>query len=108
MLPWNNVFEYFRDRGRGALFFGGFSLVLGLLIGGIILGQFLGEEKSKQCVEWMFLLIGIICMARVCLAIRRVRARRLNRYKISPLSRDEISKARSKLMGRQSSGLRRA
>ena len=40
---------------------------------------------------------GVFLLVWVVLGIRRMRARRLDRYKSSPLSRDELSKARSKL-----------
>ncbi len=102
MFPWNNVFEYFRDRGRGALFFCGFSVVLGLVIGGITLGRVLGEELARKSILILFSVLGIMCLVQIALWIRRARVRRLNRYKVSPLSRDEICKARSKLMKKQS------
>lgn len=98
IFPWNRVFEHFRDRGRGALFFGGLATVLGVMIGVAILVSMVGESGAEMALACLAVLFGMIWLVQICLWIKRARTRRLNRYKISPLSRDEICKARSKLV----------
>jgi hypothetical protein len=90
---WGNVFEYFKDRRLGAVFFGTLAVVIGMLM----LGLFFGGFNLMQ--DWTLLLpgAGLMLLALIWRGFREVRARRLNRYKPSPLSRDEKAKARSKL-----------
>ncbi len=91
---WDNVFEYVKERRRGAIFF----CSLGLIIVGLLLGSAFANAGQ---VEMMLAAgTGLTLMFILLNGLRRLRAWRLNRYKSSPLSRDELIKARSKLMKR--------
>lgn len=85
---WGNVFEYFKDRRLGAVFFGWLVAVFAMLVLGIIFYRF-----------WPFVLtaFGLWLLVAIVREIHRWQARQRNRYKSSPLSRDELAKARSKL-----------
>ena len=89
---WGNIFEYFKDRRLGSVFFGTLAVVLGVLVLVAVFFQNLLHE-------WPVVLtaIGLVLVALIWRGFREMRARRLNRYKSSPLSRDEKAKARSKL-----------
>lgn len=94
---WNNVFEYFKDRRLGAVFFRTLAILFGLLIVSCILFQVAdGYDLLKY---WPFMLVvGVLMLAVfVWRCVRRWKAWQANRYKSSPLSRDELNKARSKL-----------
>ena len=86
----SHVFDYFKDRRYVPLFF----ITLSVLAVVMVLMKDLSIE-----VQMAYVLpgIGVLLMAVVVREIRRIRAERRNRYKSSPLSRDERSKARSKL-----------
>ena len=89
---WGNIFEYFKDRRLGSVFFGTLAVVLGVLVLVAVFFQNLLHE-------WPVVLtaIGLVLVALSGAAFGEMRAWRLNRYKCSPLSRDERAKARSKL-----------
>ena len=93
---WGNVFEYFKDRRVAAVFFGTLMALGGLLIGGLILYQVICAYELQDYLVYTLPGAGLILLAWVgrCIA----RARRHERYRISPLSRDEVIKARSKLV----------
>jgi predicted MFS family arabinose efflux permease len=88
---WSDVFEYFKDRRIAGVFFGTLLLLLILLPAGALLIKIAG---------WTYVLPGTIVVAitLVVRAILRMRAYGRERYKSSPLSRDELKKARSKLL----------
>ena len=96
---WGNLFEYFKERRTAGLFFGTLFAFLGaVIVGGVI------YKVTNGCPwlmgHWPALLAGLGVLLSACLvrSFRRARrARRLNRYKSTPLSRDEWVKARSKL-----------
>jgi len=90
---WGNVFEYFKDRRLGSIFFGTLGVIL------VILALAANFYKTLQ-ENWRMVLAatGLLLLALIWREFRQMRARRLNRYKISPLARDEILKARSKLV----------
>lgn len=94
---WGNVFEYFKERRLGAVFFGTLLAFIGALVGGAIVYQVAGGFNLFQ--YWPFALVGtgLLLLALIWRGFRQMRARHLNRYKSSPLSRDERAKARSKL-----------
>jgi hypothetical protein len=89
---WSNVFDHFKERRLGAVFFGALAVVVGLLLLGSAFGGFLQD--------WPMILpgMGVLLLAFIWRGIRQARARWSSRYKSSPLSRDERAKARSKLI----------
>jgi uncharacterized membrane protein len=89
---WGNIFEYFKDRRLASLFFGALGLFFLILLGVGIFYQFFLSEWPV-----ILLIIGLWLLVLIGVGWRQMRARRLDRYKCSPLSRDEMAKARSKL-----------
>jgi type VI protein secretion system component VasK len=94
---WGNVFEYFKDRRLGAVFFGTLAAIFGLLLIGIIVCQATDGFDLGQ--YWPFALAshGLLLIALIWRGLRQMRARRSARFTSSPLSRDEKAKALSKL-----------
>jgi hypothetical protein len=92
---WGSLFGHLKDCGRsGSIFIftiGGLLVVLGLA--GIICG--LGLHKYLLPAVPGAIVLGL---AWAGVAIRRARARRRQRLDHSPLSRDELRVARSKLV----------
>ena len=95
---WGNVFEYFKDRRIAGMFFGTLMVLLVLLFIGAILVQSIGAENLRTGLVYASPIATGLFLIWIWRAILRARARRRDRYKISPLSRDELRKARSKLM----------
>jgi hypothetical protein len=97
---WSNAFDFVKDRRFVPVFFitlavlFGVPLGLAFLVGTTSLGDYL---KYWPVFAGIFAVWFLISIGR---AIVQARARRRNRYKISPLSRDEMTKARSKLLKR--------
>ncbi len=93
-----NWFEYFKDRRFVPVFFVTLVVLLpGIAAGGIALRA----AESNGLLKYWPGVVGIILLVVVvliCRAAVQARARRRNRYKLSPLSRDELGKARSKLV----------
>ncbi len=93
-----NWFEYFKDRRFVPVFFVTLVVVLpGIVAGGIALRA---AERNDLLKYWpgvvgLFLLVVAVL---ICRAFVQARVRRRDRYKLSPLSRDELGKARSKLV----------
>jgi hypothetical protein len=94
---WSNVFEYFKDRRFAAVFFGTLAALFGAMIAGAILYQVICAYELQEYLPDFLPGAGVFLLVWAGLGIRRMRARRLDGYKSSPLSRDELSKARSKL-----------
>jgi membrane protein implicated in regulation of membrane protease activity len=95
---WGNVFDYYKDRRFVPVFF--VTLVV-LFAGPLVIGLILGLADAYDLLKyWPFVVTVIISSLLVSIvrAVQRERARRKDRYKIAPLSRDELNKARSKLM----------
>lgn len=90
---WGNIFEYFKDRRLGSVFFCTLAVTLVVLVLVAAFYQFLLQN-------WRIVLLGIspLLLVLIWRGIRQMRTRHLNRYKSSPLSRDEKAKARSKLI----------
>jgi membrane protein implicated in regulation of membrane protease activity len=88
---WGQVFEFVRERRNAMIFYGTLVVFLPVL-GGI-------AESYGGLQYWPYALpgLGLLLLALVWTGLRQRRTRRLNRYKSSPLSRDEMIKARSKL-----------
>src|ERR1035437_597150 len=93
---WGNVFEYFKDRRLGSVFLSTLAVVLAVLLLVAVFFQNLLQN-------WRMVLsaIGLLLAALIWRGFRQRRAMRLNRYKSTPLSRDERAKARSKLTTKQ-------
>jgi hypothetical protein len=95
---WSNLFEYAKERRNATLFLVSFALLpLVLLLGFFAWKAALALDLAAH---WPLAIpgIGLIAFALVRWRIRQRRLRRLNRYKSAPLSRDEKTKARSKLI----------
>jgi hypothetical protein len=97
---WSNVFDYFKDRRFAPVFFitlavlFGVPLAVALLVGTTNIGDYFRYWPFMAGVFTVWLLISIRR------SFVQARARRKDRYKIRPLSRDELNKARSKLLKR--------
>jgi uncharacterized membrane protein YqjE len=94
---WDNVFDYFKERRYGAIFFGSLALVFGVFAVVTVLCQVLDAYALQDYLVYALPLVGGLFLLWIICGIRRLRGRRWDRYKSSPLSRDELSKARSKL-----------
>ena len=57
----------------------------------------LPAEQVQACLAYAAPAAGMVVVGFVWTGVRRARARSRNRYRSSPLSRDEIAKARAKL-----------
>jgi uncharacterized membrane protein (DUF441 family) len=93
-----NWFEYFKDRRFVPIFFVTLAVLLpGIAAGGILLRA---AESNDLLKYWpgMVAIVLAVFIAVICRAVLSARARRRDRHKLSPLSRDELSKARSKLV----------
>lgn len=86
---WGNVFDYFKERHIAGMFLRAL-FVLGLLA--------IGFAAFYPGSMYALPAMGLYLLWRLARAIQQARARWRNRYRSSPLSRDEIQKARSKLM----------
>ena len=90
-------FDYFKDRRYVPIFF---VTLLVLFVGPLILGILFKIADAYNLLNyWPLALLGT-CLWLVILIRRAIaykRARRVDQYEISPLSRDERRKARSKL-----------
>lgn len=100
---WNNLYDKAKDRRYGILFFFslfgffGFFLMSVLtykILGGIDFGTFDLQPHFLQLVP----VIVIIMVALAWRSFRRARTQGGNKFRHGELSRDEISKARSKLV----------
>lgn len=95
---WGNVFEYFKDRRLAGVFFGTLLALGGLLLVGAILLQIICAYELQGYLVYSLPGVAVVFAALIGRGMARARARRRNGYKSSPLSRDELRKARSKLM----------
>lgn len=101
---WGNVFEYFKDRRVAAVFFGSLMALGGLLIAGLILYQVFCAYELGEYLVYSLPGVVLALLAWIGRGVARARARRRDRYKVSPMSRDELGKARSKLLKNQNLG----
>ena len=102
---WNNLYDKAKDRRYGVLFFFSLFGFFGLFLGGVIICKNLeGVDLAPLDLPSHFLelLPGflIVLAALVWRGLRRARAQKGSRFRREQLSRDEICKARSKLMNR--------
>ncbi len=102
---WGNLYDKAKDRRYGVLFFSSLIAVLIVFFLGVLLYNILGGIDFGWFdlqAHFLELVPGIIILM-VALAwrgIRRARAQRGKRFRREELSRDEIRKARSKLVNR--------
>jgi hypothetical protein len=80
--PWGNLYDHFKDRRYAALFL---ITIVGLVLSPILLPM-----------------MGLYVLGRAWSAFRLAQANRWNKLRYSPLSRDELRVARSKLLNNQS------
>jgi len=80
--PWSNLYDHFKDRRYAALFL---IALVGLVLSPILLPM-----------------VGLYVLGRGWSAFRLARANRRNQLRYSPLSRDELRIARSKLLNNRS------
>lgn len=95
---WGNVFEYFKDRRYAAVFFGTLAALVGTLIVGSILYSVVCAYELQDYIVYSLPGVAIVLFTWIGSGIAKARARARDRYKISPMSRDELNKARSKLV----------
>jgi hypothetical protein len=92
---WSSLFEHLKDCGRNATLF---ILTLGGLLVLLCLVAIICSTELHKYLLPGLPAIGVLALAWVGVVIRRARARRRQRLERSPLSRDELRVARSKLM----------
>lgn len=97
---WGNVFEYFKDRRVAGVFFGTLMALGALLVAGFIAAQVICAFNLEGYAIYALPVLALVFFVQLVRGIRRTRARSRERYKISPMSRDELTKARSKLLKR--------
>ena len=95
---WINLYDKFKDRRYGALFFVSLMSVFGLLLLGVIVEQIVGPANLREYFLQALSGVGILIVALIWRTIRRARAQRGKKFQREELSRDEVCKARSKLM----------
>ncbi len=98
---WDNVFDYAKERRLAAIFFCTLLAMGGLLIVGAILFQNVGADDMVKYLLYSLPGSVLVLLVWIGRGIALARARRQARYKPSPLSRDELDKARSKLAKQQ-------
>jgi hypothetical protein len=93
----NLIWNSFKDRRYAALFFVIFLVSIGIFFG---LLAFFQIPNFQEYVLQSLPGIGILIVALVWRSIRRARARRGEKFRRQEMSRDEIRKARSKLVNK--------
>jgi high-affinity Fe2+/Pb2+ permease len=99
---WDNVFEYFKERRYGAIFFSALVAFLMVFFIGAVVIKLIIDNGFQDYLFFAVSVMGMLFLFWIAQGIARLRRRRWDRYKSSPLSRDELSKARSKLRTKQS------
>ena len=100
---WSNVFEYFKERRLAALFFSTLALLMLVLALAAVFYQTAAGLNLLRYWPVGLPGAGLLLFSLSWRSIRRVRAQRLDRYQSTPLSRDELAKARSKLRTKSNS-----
>jgi len=94
---WTNLYDSFKDRRYGGLFLSTILVFVGLLLIGVVFKKFVGRVDWSAYFPEVLSGIGILALACGLASWRRKRAQRRNKLRYSPLSRDELRAARSKL-----------
>jgi biotin transporter BioY len=102
---WSNLYDKAKDRRYGVLFFSSLIAVFAVFLLGVLLYNILGGIDFGSFdlqAHFLELVPGIVIViaALVWRGVRRARAQRGKRFRREELSRDEICKARSKLVNR--------
>jgi hypothetical protein len=92
---WTSLFEHLKGCGRNATLF--IATLGGLLVLLCLIAIICSTELYKALLPGLPV-VGLLAAAWMIVAIRRARARRRDRLERSPLSRDELRVARSKLV----------
>ena len=98
---WDDLYDKYKDSRYGILFL--FSLLLfgGAFFLGVLVDVALRSLTNDPLLDRYFVEalpgIGLIAAAWIVLRLRQARARSRERSRYSPLSRDELRAARSKL-----------
>lgn len=95
---WCNVLDYLKDRRFGSVFFATLLALSGVAAIIFVLFQLVVAAGLQEYLVYAPPLFGLACFVWLGRSIARARARRRDRYKSSPLSRDDLNKARSKLL----------
>ena len=93
---WNNLYDKCKDRRYGVLFFISLGSVFGMCLAALIMAHIIGSSNLEGYFLPTLPATGILVVVWIVRTIRQSRQRA--RYEILPLSRDEICKARSKLV----------
>jgi uncharacterized membrane protein YfcA len=91
---WSNLYDSYKDRSYGGLFW---STILAI-IASLVLGAAIGLFNQQIYFPYLLPGIGLLAAAWIWRGLHRTRAEQKKRLQHSPLSRDELRKARSKLI----------
>ena len=95
---WSRLYDNFKDRRYGILFFGTLALVFGFLIVGVFICEAAQAYELEKYLTAAAVGAGLLFMVWVGRGIVQMRVRKYERLRFPPLSRDEMQKARSKLV----------
>jgi membrane protein implicated in regulation of membrane protease activity len=95
---WGSFSEQFRGSGRNATIF---MLFVVALTFGVALASL---TPLFQYAELFFAVLSVFIVIRICIACSKIRKHREEQSHRSPLSRDELRKARSKLVRNKTNG----
>lgn len=92
---WDNLIGHFKTKSAWV-----FMPALLVFIGVILIGSSIHVQVPPEDFIYALIGAGVLALGLVWRGIRRARARRGNRFRREELSRDEMNKARSKLVHR--------
>jgi hypothetical protein len=92
---WTSFFEHLKDCGRDATLF---MMALAGFIAVLVILAILESTWLREYFLQGALVLLLFVLIRFALLVRRFRARRRERLRFPPLSRDELRVARSKLV----------
>jgi hypothetical protein len=95
---WSNLYDSYKNRSYGGLFLSTVLAIIALLVLGAVNGLF----DHQMYFPYMLPGIGLLAAAWIWRGLRRARAERKKRLQHSPLARDELRVARSKLLNNRS------
>ena len=91
---WASLFEHLKGCGQNATLF---LLALAGVFAMVTLTALALEPQVRRHLVAALPWLGLLLFVWICWIVRRMRARRRERLRHSPLSEDELSKARRKL-----------